>query len=191
MAKYKIECEQFLGYGCGGYDSVTASGESTIELSDEEEATLVKLIQEKNTTDVNELGIAASHPGLYAKLDKAYHDMACHTEYMYWIWKSFEEDDYEYVDKELIDYCERECGFSFEDDESDFLDDNGDLDEKGISYAKSEAFRDWLHSYVRSLSDDDLINFMCKHMDFAVNDDYVEYTVNIPEDIIRKAKEHA
>jgi hypothetical protein len=35
MAEYKIECEQFLGFSHSG--SVTTSGESTIELSDEEE----------------------------------------------------------------------------------------------------------------------------------------------------------
>ena len=42
MAEYKIECEQFLGFSHSG--SVTTSGESTIELSDEEVATLVQLI---------------------------------------------------------------------------------------------------------------------------------------------------
>jgi hypothetical protein len=55
MAEYKIECEQFLGFSHSG--SVTTSGESTIELSDEEVATLVQLIREKGTTDVGELGL--------------------------------------------------------------------------------------------------------------------------------------
>jgi hypothetical protein len=59
MAEYKIECEQFLGFSHSG--SVTTSGESTIELSDEEVATLVQLIREKGTTDVGELGLETSH----------------------------------------------------------------------------------------------------------------------------------
>ena len=47
MAEYKIECEQFLGFSHSG--SVYTSGESTVELSDEEVATLVQLMREKNT----------------------------------------------------------------------------------------------------------------------------------------------
>ena len=174
---------------------MSTSGESTIELSDEEVATLVKLIQEKNTTDVNELGIAASHPELYAKLDKAYHDMACQAEYVYWIWNGFDNGYYEYDGEELMDYCERECGFNFEFIEGDYLDENGEIDEESKEYAKSDAFRDWLDDYVRSLSDDDLIKFMREHMSDQIDldevDNSLEYTVDIPEDIIRKAKEQA
>lgn len=181
MAKYKIECEQCLGISHFG--AVTTGGESTVELSDEEVATLVKLIQEKNTTDVNELGIASSHPDLYAKLDKAYRDMACHEEYMYWLRNGYENGCYEYDEEELMDYCERECGFSFECDEDD------DLDEDELYDAKSEAFCEWLDDYVDSLNDDDLIKFMREHMDAEVEVDDVEYTVKIPEEIIRKAKE--
>ena len=56
-------------------------------------------------------------------------------------------------------------------------------------YAKSAAFHDWLDDYVRSLSDDDAAEFMRDHMDAEVDVDEVEYTVNVPEDIIKKAKE--
>lgn len=187
MAEYKIECEQFLGFSHSG--SVTTSGESTIELSDEEVATLVQLIREKGTTDVGELGLETSHPELYAKLDEAYHDMARHAEYMHWLWEGFDNGYYEYDEEELMGYCERECGFNFEFIEEDYLDENGEIDEESKEYAKSAAFHDWLDDYVRSLSDDDAAEFMRDHMDAEVDVDEVEYTVNVPEDIIKKAKE--
>ena len=187
MAEYKIECEQFLGFSHSG--SVTTSGESTIELSDEEVATLVRLIREKGTTEIDELDLETSHPELYAKLDEAYHDMARHAEYMHWLWEGFDNGYYEYDEEELMDYCERECGFSFEFIEEDYLDENGEIDEESKEYAKSAAFHDWLDDYVRSLSDDDAAAFMTEHMDAGVDVEDVEYTVNIPEDIVKMAKE--
>ena len=54
---------------------------------------------------------------------------------------------------------------------------------------KYEAFLEWLDNYVRSMSDDDAARFMCEHMDADIEVEDVEYKVDIPEDIIRKAKE--
>ena len=189
MATYKIECEQCLGFShCG---PVYTEGESTVELSDEEVATLVKLIQEKNTTDVEQLDLETSHPDLYKKLDKAYGQMARHAEYMHWIWEGFENGYYEYDEEELMNYCERECGFSFEYDENDYLNDNGEFDEEELGYAKSDAFTSWLDDYVHSLSDDDAAEFISEHMGAEVEVDDVEYTVAIPAEIIQKAKQQS
>ena len=188
MAEYKIECKQFLGFAHYG-GGVTTEGSSTIELSDEEVTTLVQLIREKETTDIGELDLETSHPELYAKLDEAYHDMARHAEYMHWLWEGFDNGYYEYDEEELMDYCERECGFDFEFIEEDYLDENGEIDEDSKEYAKSSAFHDWLDDYVRSLSDDDAAAFMTEHMDAGVDVEDAEYTVNIPEDIVKMAKE--
>jgi len=187
MAEYKIECEQCLGFSHSG--PVYTEGESTVELSDEEVATLVKLIQEKNTTDVDKLDLKSSHPNLFKKLDDAYCKMARHAEYMHWLWEGYENGYYEYDEEELMSYCGRECGFSFEYDENDYLNDNGELDEEELGYAKSDAFTSWLDDYVRSLSDDDAADFFNEHMDAGVEVDDVEYTVAIPEEIIQKAKQ--
>lgn len=189
MAEYKIECEQCLGISHSG--AVYTNGESTVELSDEEVATLVQLIREKDTTDVEQLGLKTSHPDLYKKLDDAYGDMARHAEYMHWLWEGYENGYYEYDEDELMAYCERECGFSFEYDEDEYLDDDEQLDEEQMGYAKSDAFRSWLDDYVRSLSDDDAADFFNEHMDAGVEVDDVEYTVAIPDDIIQKAKEQS
>lgn len=186
MAEYKIECEQFLGFSHSG--SVYTSGESTVELSDEEVATLVQLMREKNTTNVEKLDLETSHPALYEKLDEAYHEMARHVEYMHWLWEGYNNGYYEYDEDELMDYCERECGFSFEYDEEDYLDENGEFDEEEMGYAKSDAFRSWLDDYVTGLSDDEVDTFFTEHMDAQVEVEDVEYKVAIPDEIIQLAK---
>ena len=68
MAEYKIECEQFLGISHSG--GVYTNGESTVELTDEEVTTLLQLIRQKGTTDVDKIDLETTHPQLYAKLDK-------------------------------------------------------------------------------------------------------------------------
>lgn len=68
MAKYRIECEQCLGISHSG--AVYTDGEGTIELTDEEVATLIQLIRQKKTTSVSKLNLKTSHPELYAKLNQ-------------------------------------------------------------------------------------------------------------------------
>jgi len=183
MAKYTIECEQCLGISHDG--AVYTDGEGTVELSDEEVTTLVQLIRQKGTSDVEELDLKSSHPDLYAKLDKAYHDLAQHAETMHWLWEGYGNGYYEYDEDELMDYCEQELDFTFEYDEED------DLDEEEIRYdAKLHAFRSWLDDYLHSLSDEEVLSFMNEHMDACIEDEEVEeYTVSIPEAIIQKTKE--
>ena len=184
MAKYTIECEQCLGISHDG-------AVYTVELSDEEVTTLVQLIRQKGTTDVRELNLETTHPDLYAKLDKAYHDMAQHAETMHWLWEGYENGYYEYDEDELMDYCEQELDFTFEYDEEDYLDEDDDLDEEEIRYdAKLHAFRSWLDDYLHSLSDEEVFSFMNEHMNACIEDEEVEeYTVSIPKAIIQKAKE--
>ena len=186
MAKYNIECEQCLGFSHSG--AVYAYGEGSVELTDEEVNTLVQLIRQKKTTSVSKLKLKTTHPDLYAKLDKAYHDMAQHAETMHWLWEGYENGYYEYDEGELMDYCEQELGFTFEYDEDDYLDDENQFDEEMMLYDKNDAFRSWLYDYLHSLSDSEVLTFMNEHMDACIEDEEVEkYTVAIPEEIIRKA----
>lgn len=195
MAEYTIECEQCLGISHDG--AVYTDGEGTVELSDEEVTTLVEQIRQKGTTDVRELNLETTHPDLYAKLDKAYNDLARHAETMHWLWEGYENGYYEYDEDELMDYCEQELDFTFEYDEEDYLDEDDDLDEEDdldedeIRYdAKLHAFRFWLDDYLHSLSDEEVFSFMNEHMNACIEDEEVEkYTVSIPEAIIQKAKE--
>ena len=106
-------------------------------------------------------------------------------------WEGFENGYYEYDEEELMNYCERECGFSFEYDENDYLNDKGEIDEEELGYAKSDAFTSWLDDYVHSLSDEDAAEFISEHMGAEVEVDDVEYTVAIPAEIIQKAKQQS
>ena len=197
MALYSIESEQCLGMAHFG-GAVTVNGESAVELSDEEVNILVQLIKEKGTTDVEELDIAASHPALYEKLDIAYREMAYDAEELHWLWEGYNNGYFEYDSEKLMNYCERELGFKFEYDEKDYyLDDPEDLeegeepdiDEDQIEEDKSDAFSEWLDDYVSGLDDNEARDFFYEHMDADLNMDDVEYTVEIPQAIINKAKQ--
>lgn len=112
MALYSIESEQCLGMSHSG--AVTVNGESAVELSDEEVEILVKLIKEKDTTDVGELDLENLYPDIYEKLDEAYSQMAYDAEEMHWLWEGYYNHYYEYDDEELMEYCEKKLDFSFE-----------------------------------------------------------------------------
>ena len=196
MALYSIESEQCLGMSHHG--AVTVNGESAVELSDEEVDILVKLIQEKGSTDVGDLDLKTLHPDIYEKLDEAYSDMAYRAEEIHWLGEGYNNGYFEYDSEKLMDYCEKELGFEFEYDVKDYyLDDPEDLeegeepdiDEDQIEEDKNEAFSEWLDDYVSGLDDDEARDFFYEHMDADLNMDDVEYTVGIPQAIINKAQQ--
>ena len=194
MALYSIESEQCLGMSHSG--AVTVNGESAVELSDEEVDILVKLIKEKDSTDVKDLDLEHLHPDIYEKLDDAYYQMAYDAEEIHWLWEGYYNGYYEYDDDELMAYCEKELGFSFEFNPEEYFDED-DLEyykedpesyEDEIYDVKSEAFQEWLSDYVSGLSDDEARDFFYNHMDADLNLDDIDYTVEIPQAIIAKAQ---
>ena len=195
MALYSIESEQCLGMSHSG--AVTVNGESAVELSDEEVDILVKLIKENDTTDVEELDLENLHPTIYNKLDDAYRDMAYDAEEMHWLWEGYNNGYFEYDIDELMEYCEKELGFSYEFKPEEYFDED-DLEyykeypesyEDEIEEAKNDAFSEWLDDYVNGLGDDEARDFFYNHMNADLDMDNVEYTVGIPQAIINKAKE--
>ena len=195
MALYSIESEQCLGMSHHG--AVTVNGESAVELSDEEVDILVKLIKEKGTTDIEELDLENLYPDIYEKLDDAYRDMAYNAEEMHWLWEGYNNGYYEYDVYELMDYCEKNLGFSYEfkpeeyfdEDDLEYYKEDPESYEDEIEEAKSEAFSEWLDDYISGLDDDEAREFFYKHMNADLNMDDVEYTVGIPQAIINKAKQ--
>ena len=195
MALYSIESEQFLGMSHSG--AVTVNGESAVELSDEEVDILVKLIKENDTTDVEELDLENLHPTIYNKLDDAYRDMAYDAEEMHWLWEGYNNGYFEYDIDELMEYCEKELGFSFEfkpeeyfdEDDLEYYKEDPESYEDEIEEAKNDAFSEWLDDYVNGLGDDEARDFFYNHMNADLDMDNVEYTVGIPQAIINKAKE--
>ena len=51
------------------------------------------------------------------------------------------------------------------------------------------AFSDWLDDYVTGLSDDEACRFFYDHMDADLNLDDIDYSVEIPKGVIKKAEE--
>ena len=194
MALYSIESEQFLGMSHSG--AVTVNGESAVELSDEEVDILVKLIKEKGTTDVEELDLENLYPDIYQKLNDAYYKMAYDAEEMHWLWEGYHGGYFEYDTGELMDYCEKECGFSFEfkpeeyfdEDDLEYYNEDPESYEDEIYDVKSEAFDEWLSDYVSGLSDDEAKDFFYNHMHADLDLDNIEYDVEIPQAIINMAE---
>lgn len=184
-----IESEVCLGMShCG---AVYSSGNSTVELSDDEVSKLVALIKEKGTSDIKELELEETYPEIFEKLDDAYFRIAYEAEELHWLWYGYHEGVYEYDSYELLSYCESECGFVFDGNEEDFVDEEGDFDEEAYEEAKMEAFLDdWLILYIKSLDTSDQIDFLRDKMNASVemegND--ISYEVRIPEGIIELAK---
>ncbi len=195
MALYSIESEQCLGMSHSG--AVTVNGESAVELSDEEVDILVKLIKEKDSTDVGDLELENLHPDIYEKLREAYYQMAYDAEEMHWLWEGYYNGYFEYDDDELMAYCEKEFDFSFEfkpeeyfdeDDLEDYKEDPESYEDE-INELKGEAFSEWLNDYVSGLSDDEARDFFYNHMNADLNLDDIDYTVEIPQAIIAKAQQ--
>ena len=195
MALYSIESEQFLGMSHHG--AVTVNGESAVELSDEEVDILVRLIKEKDSTDVKELDLENFNPDIYKKLDEAYYQMAYDAEEIHWLWEGYYNGCFEYDDDGLMAYYEKELGFSFEfkpeeyfdEDDLEYYKEDPESYEDEIYDVKCEAFHEWLSDYVSGLSDDEARDFFYNHMDADLNLDDVEYTVEIPQTIIAKAQQ--
>jgi hypothetical protein len=194
MSLYSIESEKVLGMSHTG--EVTVDGESAVELSDDEVDILVRLIRENGTTDVEELDLENLYPSIFYKLDSAYHDMESHAEEMHWLWEGYESHYFDYDEDELIAYCKKNLGFTFEFKPEEHLDaydleeyqEDPEAFEDTISDLESEAFAEWLDDYVHSLSDDQLCSFFYEHMNCDLSMDPVSYTVEIPPAIIKMAE---
>ena len=176
MALYSIESEQSLGISHSG--EVTVNGESAVELSDEEVDILVRLIKDKNSTDVEELDLENLYPAIYNKLDEAYYDMAYNAEEIHWLWEGYYNHYFEYDEDKY-----------FNEDELEDYKESPDSYEDEIYEEKNRVFSKWLDDYVNSLSDEEARSFFYDHMDADLNMDDVDYTVEIPAAIIKKAQE--
>ena len=187
MAEYDIYCTSFLGMShCG---SVTADGEGTVELTDQEVASLIELIKEKGSSDVEELGLKEVLPEIYEKLDDAYRQAAFEGEKDHWLWEGYSSGYYEYDTYELMDYCESNCGFNFEYDEEDYLDEDGELDEDVLDADKLDAFQEWLDEYLIDLGKEERNRFLIEKMNADLNyeDMGCDYEVEIPQAIVEMA----
>ncbi len=186
MALYKIENDICLGWSHSG--PVNVESEGFVELSDAEVTKIVELIRKEGTSDIEELRLEEVYPDIYEKLDDAYNEMATNAEELHWLWEGYYNGYYEDYDRnELMSYCMENCGFNFEYNEEDYIED-GKLDEDALEYDKIEAFNEWLDDYLNGLDDEDVKDFFYNHMNADLDLDDIDYLVAIPEEIIEMAE---
>ena len=197
MALFYIKCDLCLGIShCG---SEYAHGESRIELSDEEVNILTGLIREKGTTDVDKLDLASSHSDLYEKLDNAYREMAYLAEEAHWFREGIALGEYSY-DEDLMEYFkgggdifsrkdEDKHPMELEDEDEDFEEDEELDEEDEFDVDEMWEFEEWLNKIAESMSNEELVSFFHKHSNAKVDvdEDDLDYTISIPEAIIKMA----
>ena len=146
---------------------------------------------------MKELDLEHLHPDIYEKLREAYYKMAYDAEEMHWLWEGYYNGYFEYDFDELMAYCEKELDFSFEfkpeeyfdEDDLKYYKEDPESYEDEINELKGEAFSEWLSDYVSGLSDDEARDFFYNHMNADLNLDDIDYTVEIPQAIIAKARQ--
>lgn len=186
MALYSIEKEWSLGVSHSG--SVVVDGSYYVDLTDEEVNTLVNLIKEKDSTDIDDLELEELYPKIYEKLYDAYCSMICEATESHWLMEAFDcgETDYDY--EELKAYCKENCGFEFKYDEEEYLDEDGEFDEDMLYDDEAEAFNEWLDDYVHGLPASKANEFISEHMGVEIDLSCVDVEVEIPESIIEIAQ---
>ena len=201
--KIRINEEICLGFSHCGSVSTTAQGE--FEMPDEYVETIVALIREHGTTDINELQLAELHPEVYEFLNENINKIYCIAEEAHFMRRGFAEGDWSEFDDNLIDYCERELGFEYDDEEEDYDDfyedeyeddeeydedeadeeeEDDDDDDDDYDYKRHSQFESWLRNYVETLTDQELLDFFYEHIDTGFGSCQSEYEIEIPQQII-------
>ena len=187
MPFFNVLTNSTLGISHSG--EVTAEGEGTVELTDEEVQQLIDLIREnEGETDVDTLELEEKYPEIYSKLDDAFRKVARHAVYIEAVNEGYDNGWYDLSVDEISERCE-ELGFHFEYNPDDFCDEDGEIDEDALEEAKSNALDEWVDEYRSHLSDYDAALFLAEVFDLEPNDavfDY-EYSVEIPQEIIDMA----
>ena len=191
-----------LGFSHCGSVSTTAQGE--FEMPDEYVETIVALIREHDTTDINELQLEELHPEIFEFLNENINKIYCIAEEAHFMRRGFAEGDWSEFDDDLIDYCEKELGFEYDDEEEDYddfyedeykddenEDDEADEedDDDDYDYKRHSQFESWLRNYVETLTDQELLDFFYEHINTGFGSCQSEYEIEIPQQIIDLAYE--
>lgn len=200
MPYFTIDFETVLGISHSG--EVTAEGEGTVELTDEEVQQLIDLIRENGgETNVEKLNLEEKYPEIYEMLDEAYHDAASSAAFREWAIEGYECDYFNEPDDfkkavlaaglfgykfEMIEQYREDCGLD-KDDEIDQDELEEYLEDEGL-----DTFYDCVSKYYNSLDEDGRLDFIERFYAEALEDwdsSGVDYVVIIPPAIIKMAKD--
>jgi hypothetical protein len=170
--KITIDEDLCLGYSHSG--SVCANAYGEFEMADADVETLVALIREKGTTDINELGIEQSHPTIYDLLEKEIYKIYQIAVTAHFIRE--EIDDYFEYDDGVIDYCIQKYGFDPDEECED--------EEEEYEAKLHSRFVNWISFYASTLSDKELVDFNSDTINIAIDFNADEFALEIPRQII-------
>ena len=98
-----------LPFQDGGFDEYIRA----IDISDDEKATVLSLMNDEFEVELEDLGLEQSNPELFAKLKGIYDKMAREAEEKQWLWIGFRDGAFEYDVDLLMEQCKANCGFVF------------------------------------------------------------------------------
>lgn len=180
--KYNISVVYSLGFSHCGEEG--AIGDGYVDLTEEETNTLVALVNEKQTYDVEELNIENTHPDLYKKLEKAYYNM----KFKMWCEIGLSEGNIVPSENEkLMEWCKANCGFAYDPNKRTEAED--DYYEEELTEEDKEAFQfnEWLPDYIDTLDNDQAFEFYRDHLSAFVDLSLSDVKVRIPADILYMA----
>ena len=180
--KYSIDATYCLGFSHCGEE--VAFGSGYVDLTDEETNTLVALVKEKQTRDVEELNIENTHPDLYKKLEKAYYNM----KFMAWVEEGINSGGIvPNEDEDLMEWCKQNAGFAYDPNKRAAAED--DFDEEELEETDKECFQfdEWLPDYIDTLDNDQAFDFFYNHLSAHVDLSLSEVKVKIPGKILEMA----
>lgn len=180
--KITINEDLCLGYSHSG--SVCANAYGEFEMADADVETLVALIREKGTTDINELGIEQSHPTIYDLLEKEIYKIYQIAVTAHFIRE--EIDDYFEYDDGVIDYCIQKYGFDPDEEceDEEYEDEEYEDEEEEYEAKLHSRFVNWISFYASTLSDKELVDFNSDTVNIAINFDAYDFALEIPRQII-------
>ncbi len=160
------------------------------EMPNEYLETLVALIREKQTTDIEELDVETSHPDIYKLLRDEIVVMLHNAVSGYDMREFIFADGWDVDTDELIDYCRLNCGFK-----DSYFDEKNEETQKVKEDEFLSRFWNWYRHYVDTAPFEDIHNLFYELYDteYEYNELGFEYyqdyypSIFIPQQIINLA----
>lgn len=186
MAQYSFTCERYDGYSHSG--DMTSTVKGTVELSDEDVATLVKLMRESGTSDIEELELEETEPRIYNILYEACSDACFASAQIDSLLFDYYNSEYDCDKGAFIEFC-FSLGFKLKRDMEEYQDSDGNFCWYKMNDFEDFEFRHWLENYLKSMSLDEAEDFFKEYIHGELEEYETDYDISvvIPQAIIDMA----
>jgi hypothetical protein len=186
MAQYSFTCERYDGYS--HTEAMTSRVKGTVELADEDVATLVKLMRENGTSDVDELGLEETEPRMYNILYEACSDACFASAQIDALLECYYDGVFDCDKGAFIEFC-FSLGFKLKRDMEEYQDSDGNFLWYKMTDFEDFEFRHWLEKYVKSMSLYEAEKFFKDYVNGELEEYETDYDISIviPQAIIDMA----